>query len=650
MEARQLAYFIAACQWPNHAIAARELGVSSSALSASLNQFARELGVDLFRRGPTGSYPTADARSLYQEFEQILQVLEMAPGHVADPANGELAPIRVHSPLRFSIGTIRKAASSAIRATRADFPNAMFELALVNYRWHGDETPPAVAFERRLVDHYVDHVVLDYVFEHGASGSGPGTIPIYDDPWVCITNLDDEGLRSSKPIPLARFQSLPMTLPAMLPWLLAQIDEYVEGLGLRPVPRSAIDPGDIPELCAGGESFCMLLPRSIVSQRIDPAQARIYALADGPSARLLATVHERHPAALAFVDRLASALNGPESSQVYFPEITLKQLRYFRALFRHRKVGLAARKVHVAQPALSRQLSQLERTLGARLFDRTPTGIEARPQARRFARLADAVFTRLDALATISPRGPWTPRPLRIGFSPEASASDSIAAALAATLIEWDELPDAPKARVVDVPSTIGPDRLANGALDFVIGYCASGTANGPEFACGRPHRAGGSDGPEQAARTPETRTDRMRLADPEALVLVSDPAHSLAAPGEISLARLETLAIALPGAGTSIRQAIDAAASIAGLRIEPRFDVDSMSALQAMLRTSAIATVLPLSLARSWCANGPLSYNPIVAPVLEQTLSIEHDAQRGLRAEAGEFIGMLRRHLATRR
>ena len=347
------------------------------------------MGIDLFRRGPTGSYPTADARGLYQEFEQILQILEMAPGHVADPANGQLAPIRIHSPLRFSIGTVRKAASYAIRSARRDYPNALFELALVNYPWRADERQPEGATADRLVEHYVDHVVLDYVFDNDRADGGSGTIAVFDDPWVCITNMDDEGLRRGGSITLARLRALPLTLPAMRPRLLAHIDEHVERIGLPPIPRSPIDPGDIPELCAGGESFCLLLPRTMVSKRIDPIQARIYALADGPSARLVASVRERHPAALAFVERLATALNGPESSQVYFPEITLKQLRYFRALFQHRKVGLAARKLNVAQPALSSQLGKLERTLGTRLFDRTATGIEARTQARRFARLAD---------------------------------------------------------------------------------------------------------------------------------------------------------------------------------------------------------------------------------------------------------------------
>ena len=99
---------------------------------------------------------------------------------------------------------------------------------------------------------------------------------------------------------------------------------------------------------------------------------------------------------------------------------------------------------------------------------------------------------------------------------------------------------------------------------------------------------------------------------------------------------------------GATVRRAIDAAASIAGLRIEPRLEIDSIATLQAVLRSSVIATVLPLSLARSWCANGALVCNRIVEPALELALSIEHDAQRGLRVEAGVFVEMLRRRLAA--
>tara|TARA_R110002072_G_scaffold235496_1_gene393097 strand:- start:56 stop:970 length:915 start_codon:yes stop_codon:yes gene_type:complete len=50
--------------------------------------------------------------------------------------------------------------------------------------------------------------------------------------------------------------------------------------------------------------------------------------------------------------------------------VTLKQMRYFEALARHRHFGRAADVCAISQPALSMQIKDLEETLGAALFER----------------------------------------------------------------------------------------------------------------------------------------------------------------------------------------------------------------------------------------------------------------------------------------
>src|SRR6202047_2144435 len=66
----------------------------------------------------------------------------------------------------------------------------------------------------------------------------------------------------------------------------------------------------------------------------------------------------------------------------------LRHLRYFVAIGEEQHYGRGAERLGIAQPALSRQIQDLEKELGFALFDRLPRGVKLSAAGKLF--LSDA--------------------------------------------------------------------------------------------------------------------------------------------------------------------------------------------------------------------------------------------------------------------
>jgi DNA-binding transcriptional LysR family regulator len=90
---------------------------------------------------------------------------------------------------------------------------------------------------------------------------------------------------------------------------------------------------------------------------------------------------------------------GPAHHRATILEVTmsLSQLEYFVAVAEEANVGRAARRLHISQPPLTRQIRALEEEVGAPLFERTPRGMRLLPSGERFLEHARRALDAIDA-------------------------------------------------------------------------------------------------------------------------------------------------------------------------------------------------------------------------------------------------------------
>lgn len=63
--------------------------------------------------------------------------------------------------------------------------------------------------------------------------------------------------------------------------------------------------------------------------------------------------------------------------------LTIKQMQYLDAIYRHRSITGASEELYVSQPAISHAVAALERSIGGKLLTRGPKGVEFTPAGER---------------------------------------------------------------------------------------------------------------------------------------------------------------------------------------------------------------------------------------------------------------------------
>lgn len=146
----------------------------------------------------------------------------------------------------------------------------------------------------------------------------------------------------------------------------------------------------------------------------------------------------------------------------------LRHLRYFQAVAREEHFGRAARAIHIAQPALTRQIRDLETELGVLLFERLPRGVRLSDAGRIFLEETDSILHQVQrSVGKVKGFASGHFGTLRIGFSETASRHPAIPAKILKFRLGEPNI----ELSLVPIGSQAQVDALRSGSLDIGIVY-----------------------------------------------------------------------------------------------------------------------------------------------------------------------------------
>jgi DNA-binding transcriptional LysR family regulator len=265
----------------------------------------------------------------------------------------------------------------------------------------------------------------------------------------------------------------------------------------------------------------------------------------------------------------------------------LRHLRAFLAVADERHFSRAAERLHLAQPALSQQVKQLEREVGLPLFERTTRRVELTDAGRRLEPHARAVLASVehavDDMALLADG-----RSGRVGVGFIGTATYDVLPRVAREV--RDRLPDVELDLHGELLNPVLLDRLVAGELDLAV------------------LRPDGTDRPDVTLR--ELRRER--------LVAVLPDHHPLARRRRLELALLaeEPFVVHPAGDRSSMHGHVLAACARAGFRPTATIEVSETATLAVFVAAGLGVALVPepvRSLALSGVAYVPLADPPAV-------------------------------------
>ena len=300
--------------------------------------------------------------------------------------------------------------------------------------------------------------------------------------------------------------------------------------------------------------------------------------------------------------------------------MNIRRLRYFVKIIDLGSLTGAAEVLHIAQPALSQQLSTLEEEFKQRLVIRTKQGVTPTAAGLVLYRHAQTILRQLDqACSDVSSAGQNLSGSVSIGLAPGTAAS-----ALALPLLKAVRAghPDI----VLYINENFGTtlsELIMNGRMDMAVLY-GFNTVPGLEYM--------------------PLQSEQMYLVSPDKDRGVASDGQ----PEDIPLSEIYELDLLLPRSYNVVRKLVDAAFMRAQRTPRVVAEIESMSTLSAAVLAGVGSTILPGSTAHALAASGHVSLHRIVQPVIEASLALCLSSHLSLSAPA-QAVKMIVLELVSR-
>jgi DNA-binding transcriptional LysR family regulator len=266
----------------------------------------------------------------------------------------------------------------------------------------------------------------------------------------------------------------------------------------------------------------------------------------------------------------------------------------------------ASDRLHIAQPALSRQIRQLEKELGVYLFERHGRGMIITDAGSEVLQHATRIMDELEAIRSAVVGG-------------HASFRGAVAIGTTPTIAEIVTVPLVTRIRQAHPDLSI---RFSSAFSGYLVDWIQRGEL---ELAI--------------SYDLEPLHTLRIVPVMMESLVLVGPPSTGLAWDKPVNFATLAQQQLVLPSPRHGLRKIMDQCAADVGFKIATSVEADSFGAMIDLVRHSFGMTALPLASIYNHLQSGTLCAAPLIEPTPMRKLVMVSPADRHV-SPATRYVG----------